>query len=99
MHDGGYEGSVDGSDLDDEEEIAIEQDDEHGLDYTKKYATNNPFIEECFPALDSPDISLGISQEPTLSHTTSSGGGEVIYKFGCFFLLMFSMARYSDRRD
>lgn len=97
MHDGGYEGSVDGSDLDDEE-ITMERDDEDGLDHTETFAANDPFIEECFPALGSPDISLGISQEPTLSRTTSSGGGKVIYKFGrFFFLLMFSMARYSDR--
>lgn len=77
MHDGGYEGSVDGSNLDDEEEGTMEQDDEHGLDI-ERYAANNPFVEECFPPSEELDISMGISQEPTHSYTPPSGLGKVI---------------------
>ena len=81
VHDDGYEGSADGSNLGDDEEHTIDQDDEGpGL---SMYATNDPFIEELYwQPSEELDIPGGISQQLAFD-----GPGEVILKL--LFLLLF----------
>jgi len=76
VHDDGYEGSADGSNLGDDEEHTMDQDDE-GLGY----ATNNPFLEEFYQPSEELDVSAGVSQQPAFD-----GPGEVVLKL-LFFLL------------